>query len=53
MHRCLLLIVYRAVVIELREQGPSPICALLRVFGLSVYLCNILVGGDFKKPGKF
>lgn len=40
-HRCLLWIVYRAVVIELSEQGPSPICALLRVFGLSMYLCNI------------
>lgn len=37
-HCCLLWIVYRAVVIELSEQGPSPICALLRVFGLSMYL---------------
>lgn len=36
MHCCLLWIVYRAVVIELSEQGPSPIYALLRVFGLSV-----------------
>lgn len=52
-HRCLLWIVYRSVVIELSEQGPSPICALLRVFGLSMFLCNISVGGDFKKPGKF
>lgn len=31
-HRCLLWIVYRSVVIELSERGPSPICALLRVF---------------------
>lgn len=41
MLRCLLWIVYRAVVIELSEKGLSPICALLRVLDLSMYLCKI------------
>lgn len=40
-HCCLLWIVYRVVVIELSEPGPSPICALLTVFGPSMYLQNI------------
>lgn len=51
-HCCLLWIVYRAVVIELSEQGPSPICALWRVFPLSMYLCNISATADSGKPRK-
>lgn len=37
MRQCLLWIVYRAVVIELSEPGPSPICALLRVWASVIF----------------
>lgn len=43
MLRCLLWIVYRAVVIELSEQDPSSTCALPRVSSFSMDICNISV----------
>lgn len=48
-HRCLLWIVYRLVVIESSEQGSSSISALLRVFGLSMHRWNIWVGIYLRK----